>query len=372
MVHDHVVRLGRAAGPDDVAGWQPRNAASFSRASAWPGSRACRPGAGLDGLPPIFQRGVEPGFARLAHHGRGGVVIEVNHRPDRIRLAAALASFLWAAVKASRRICAGDFQTPPTSFGLTDFFVKLAKNVAFQRDAIARNGMFDGGKRLESCSGGDRNLFETSAASFASNFPLMISTFGNSHKCAFTTPAGRWRTRNFRLASTTNATNRRAVAVSRLPRFGNSSTRFSRNATQSFFTGQIRHCGLRGVQTSAPSSISDWLRCEQQVFLGRASSRSACARPPFVAARVSPHRNALNQFLRQLPKPRIGCLLLRIFGDAKNARQHADDIAVENRRGLVEGDAANRAGGVAADARQRENFIKIFRKFAAMLSAFHD
>ena len=31
-----------------------------------------------------------------------------------------------------------------------------------------------------------------------------------------------------------------------------------------FFTGQIWHCGFRGVQTSAPSSIRDWLRCEQQ------------------------------------------------------------------------------------------------------------
>ena len=59
----------------------------------------------------------KPGFARLAHHGRGGVVIEVNHRPDSILSVAALASFLWAAVKASGCICAGVFQTPPVFFG---------------------------------------------------------------------------------------------------------------------------------------------------------------------------------------------------------------------------------------------------------------
>ena len=67
---------------------------------------------------------------------------------------------------------------------------------------------------------------------------------------------------------------------------------------------------------------------------------------------------ASNQFFRQFPKPRVGFLFPRIFGDAENARQHADDIAVENRRRLVEGDAANRAGGVTADARQRENVVK--------------
>ena len=70
------------------------------------------------------------------------------------------------------------------------------------------------------------------------------------------------------------------------------------------------------------------------------------------------HRSC-HQFCRQFPKPRIRFLLLRIFGNAKNPRQHADDIAIQNRRRLVEGDAANRAGGVTADARQREDFFKV-------------
>src|SRR5271170_303671 len=102
-----------------------------------------------------------------------------------------------------------------------------------------------------------------SKISFASLFSPSISKFGNSHKCAFTIPFGLWRTRNFPSRSMTKAKNVRAVAGSRLPRFGNSSTRFFLNAPQSFFTGQIKHCGFRGVQISAPSSISDWLRYEQ-------------------------------------------------------------------------------------------------------------
>ena len=72
---------------------------------------------------------------------------------------------------------------------------------------------------------------------------------------------------------------------------------------------------------------------------------------------VSRHRVA-NQFFRQLPEPRVGLFFLWIFRDAENARQHADDIAIENRRRLVEGDAANRAGGVTADSRQRENLVE--------------
>lgn len=77
-----------------------------------------------------------------------------------------------------------------------------------------------------------------------------------------------------------------------------------------------------------------------------------------------------NQFCRQLPKLRVGFLFPRIFCDAKNPCQHADDVAVENRRRLVERDAANRAGGVTADARQREHVIEIIREFAIVL--FHD
>ena len=95
------------------------------------------------------------------------------------------------------------------------------------------------------------------AVNFGLNFPPGISTFGNSQRCAFTTPAGRWRTRKRPFLSITKATKHLAVAASRLPKFGKSSTRFSRKATQSFLTGQTGHFGWRGVQMSAPSSMRD-------------------------------------------------------------------------------------------------------------------
>ena len=69
------------------------------------------------------------------------------------------------------------------------------------------------------------------------------------------------------------------------------------------------------------------------------------------------------QIFRQSPELRVGFLSARIFSDAKYPRQHANDVAVENRRRLVEGDAANRAGGVTANARQREDVVEIIREF---------
>src|ERR1051325_9000747 len=74
------------------------------------------------------------------------------------------------------------------------------------------------------------------------------STFGNSHKCAFTTPAGLCRTKNVPFFSTTNAANRRAVAAARFSRFGNSLMRLFLKAKQSFETGHTKHFGSRGVQ----------------------------------------------------------------------------------------------------------------------------
>jgi hypothetical protein len=86
---------------------------------------------------------------------------------------------------------------------------------------------------------------------------------------------------------------------------------------------------LRGVQTSAPSSIKDWFKKEQELI-----SREGARRPKvFPSLRFACF--APNQFFRQLPKPRVRFLLLRVFRDAKNPRQHADDIAVENRRGWL-------------------------------------
>ncbi len=75
----------------------------------------------------------------------------------------------------------------------------------------------------------------------------------------------------------------------------------------------------------------------------------------------------MHQFSGKLPEPRVGFLRARVRGDAVEPREDADDVAVENRRGLVEGDAANRAGGVAANAGQGENGSKVFRKFSVVL-----
>ena len=113
MVHDRVVRLGRAAGPDDVRGMAAEERGEFFARLGQRGIRARAVLVRAGRVAADFLGGVQPGFARLAHDRRGGVVIEVNHRPDRIRLAARLASFLWAAVKAkSGRICAGVCQKP--------------------------------------------------------------------------------------------------------------------------------------------------------------------------------------------------------------------------------------------------------------------
>lgn len=64
----------------------------------------------------------------------------------------------------------------------------------------------------------------------------------------------------------------------------------------------------------------------------------------------------------KLPQLVVGGFVARVFADGKKAGEDANDVAVQNRRGLVEGDAANRAGGVAANSGQRENFVVGFRK----------
>ncbi len=101
VVHGHVVGLGRAARPDDF----------IRRTAKKRGELFARPDHGLAGRRPELMRagrvagdvlgGIQPVLARLAHDRRGGVVVEINHRADKIQLNAALASFLWAAVKAS-------------------------------------------------------------------------------------------------------------------------------------------------------------------------------------------------------------------------------------------------------------------------------
>ncbi len=151
---------------------------------------------------------------------------------------------------------------------------------------------------------------------------------------------------------------RRAVAASRLPRFGNSSDAvfFERDAEFFDRTNQALRIARRANQRA--EFHQRLVEMGAEFVLG---ARAPSSSNSMWAAEYW-HR-AMNQFFRQLPEPRVGFLFLRIFRDAKNSGQNADDIAIENRRGLVEGDAANRAGGVTADARQCENVVKVFGKF---------
>ena len=156
----------------------------------------------------------------------------------------------------------------------------------------------------------------------------------------------------------TKAKNARAVAFSRLPRFGNCSMRFSLNAMQCFLTGQIEHCGFLGVQIKRAEFHQRLVEMGNRIILGPRS------RPrPRIRCGVRNTGCAKNQFFRQLPEPRVRLFLLRIFRDAKNSGKDADDIAIQNRRRLIEGDAANRAGGVTSDSGQCENIVKRFGKF---------
>lgn len=64
------------------------------------------------------------------------------------------------------------------------------------------------------------------------------------------------------------------------------------------------------------------------------------------------------QFLGESPEVGVGLFFARIGFDTVDAGQNADDVAVEDGRGLIEGDAANRAGGVTTDAGQGEDGVE--------------
>lgn len=66
-----------------------------------------------------------------------------------------------------------------------------------------------------------------------------------------------------------------------------------------------------------------------------------------------------NQIPGQIPQNCIGLFLTRIACDAENSAQNTNDIPVQNWRGLVESDAADRPGRVAANSRQRENVVEV-------------
>ena len=69
-----------------------------------------------------------------------------------------------------------------------------------------------------------------------------------------------------------------------------------------------------------------------------------------------------NQLFGELPELGVGLFFARIGFDAVDAAQNSDDVAVEDGRGLIEADAANRASGVTTNAGQGEDGIKGLRE----------
>ena len=101
VMQNGIISFGGPAGPDDVHGVAVEKSGKFFPGIGQ-GNRG--PGAGLmhgGRVATDLLGDMLPGFARLAHDRRGGVIIEVDHRSDMILLIAAVASFLWAALKAS-------------------------------------------------------------------------------------------------------------------------------------------------------------------------------------------------------------------------------------------------------------------------------
>ena len=92
MVHDGVVRLGCAAGPDDVGGMAAEEGREFFTRLAQRDVRALADAMRAGRIAGDGFRRVEPGVARLADDRRGGVMVEINHA-NKIQLPGALASF---------------------------------------------------------------------------------------------------------------------------------------------------------------------------------------------------------------------------------------------------------------------------------------
>ena len=141
-----------------------------------------------------------------------------------------------------------------------------------------------------------------------------------------------------------DAETRRWRAGDRGARAGNSSTRVLRRAKHSRRSGQAGHWGWRGRQIKAPSSMRPWLSCDGSARWGR---RRATGR---------------------VPKFVIDDFVARISSDAEEAAQDADHVAVENGRGLVEGDAAYGPRRVAAHAGQRQHGGKGVGKLAGVVA----
>lgn len=70
--------------------------------------------------------------------------------------------------------------------------------------------------------------------------------------------------------------------------------------------------------------------------------------------------------IRQAPQARIYFFIARIALDSVEAGENADHVPIENRAGLVEGDAANCARSVGSYSGQLEDILKGGGKLPAM------
>src|SRR5689334_14476851 len=69
-----------------------------------------------------------------------------------------------------------------------------------------------------------------------------------------------------------------------------------------------------------------------------------------------------HELLGERPQLRVRLFFSRVFFYSEYTSQDSDDIAIQNRCGLVKRDAANGAGGVTANAGEGEHIFEFLRK----------
>ena len=104
-------------------------------------------------------------------------------------------------------------------------------------------------------------------------------------------------------------------------------------------------------------------RADQALRVARDADHRAEVHQRLVEVEDVPHRH---ERLRERPEVPLHRVALRIALADEHAEQHARDVGVENRRALAEREAADRAGGVGADALERQQRLLVGRQLAAV------
>jgi hypothetical protein len=243
------------------------------------------------------------------------------------------------------------FRQPQPAVAWTEAWLGLPNyDSGFQGNPEARDGMFDDTESLSSTDG--QTQLPSSPA------PLAGARVRNVHIRKLPQTA-------IHDSSPPLAHKKTSVA---LENEGDETTRRRRRSPT-----QIR----QGVDEARPARCAcDSERTTRTLRLSRRANRRSqfhegliecgtgaeCARCRRGRTTVAPPRRPLHELFRQMPKSRLGGPCSRIAAEAEDARQHADDVAVENGNRLVPGHAADRAGRVAADAGQRQHLLKLFRE----------